>query len=201
MISSACASNDGRCSAAPLLGWVGAVSRNSLCGRPYPAIIAASPHVLSVSKTFDAVCRLAEIVLLMESRAHHTKLALAEAALGVAFRRACKHIGTRCGLFELHTSTNRFLSHSQVVWDSRRMLPRYAQDFCDLLAAHVRSSQSVVCRTLDPVSANCPLTCRRKRPLTTGNRPPEKLSRELLVLVAHPDPRPIISDGLGNQAH
>ena len=25
-----------------------------------------------------------------------------------------------------------------VVWDKRRVLPRYAQDFCELLAAHMR---------------------------------------------------------------
>ncbi len=76
--------------------------------------------------------------VLIESRAEHTKLALAEAGLGVAI------ISTTVQTHRYNLRTVRItykrkpiLEPLAVVWDKRRMLPRYAQDFCELLAAHM----------------------------------------------------------------
>jgi DNA-binding transcriptional LysR family regulator len=95
----------------------------------------------SARKKFDAICRLAGLKpnILIESRAHHTKLALAEAGLGVAI------ISTTVQTHRYRLRTIRITYKRKpiqeplaVVWDKRRVLPRYAQDFCELLAAHMR---------------------------------------------------------------
>jgi DNA-binding transcriptional LysR family regulator len=92
-------------------------------------------------KQWDAICRVARLKLnvLIESRAEHTKLALAEAGLGVAV------ISTTVQTHRYNLRTVRITYKRQpileplaVVWDKRRTLPRYAQDFCELLAAHMR---------------------------------------------------------------
>jgi DNA-binding transcriptional LysR family regulator len=92
-------------------------------------------------KTFDAVCRLAGIKpnILMESSAQHTKLALAEAGLGVAVIASIVQTH-RYALRSVQITYKRkpILNPVAVVWDKRRILPRYAQDFCELLAAHMR---------------------------------------------------------------
>ena len=89
---------------------------------------------------FDAICRLAGIKpnILIESRAEHTKLALAEAGLGVAV------ISTTVQTHRYKLRTVRITYKRQpileplaVVWNKRRVLPRYAQDFCESLAAHM----------------------------------------------------------------
>ena len=89
---------------------------------------------------FDAICRLAGIKpnILIESRAEHTKLALAEAGLGIAI------ISTTVQTHRYQLRTVRItykrepiLEPLAVVWDKRRVLPRYAHDFCETLAAHM----------------------------------------------------------------
>jgi len=105
----------------------------------YPLLLQDSGFVLR--KTFDAVCRLARLTpnILIESRAPHALLALAEAGLGVAIIPST----VRTHRFTLRivriTYKGKPLRDPQaVVWDKRRALPRYAQDFCELLAAHMR---------------------------------------------------------------
>jgi DNA-binding transcriptional LysR family regulator len=105
----------------------------------HPLLLLDSAFVLR--KTFDAICRLAKLKpnILIESRAPHTLLALAEAGRGVAI------IGSAT---QTHRYTLRTVSITYkckpirfplaVVWDKRRVLPRYAQDFCESLAAHMR---------------------------------------------------------------
>jgi DNA-binding transcriptional LysR family regulator len=93
-----------------------------------------------VRRTFDAVCRLAGLKpdVLLESRSPSNLLALAEAGHGVA-------------IIPSIVPTHRYalrtvcIAHEGkpireplgVVWDKRRVLPRYAQDFAELIAAHV----------------------------------------------------------------
>ncbi len=94
-----------------------------------------------VRKTFDAVCRLARLKpnILIESRAPSNLLALAEAGHGVAIIPS---------VVQTHRYTLRIVRITYerqplreplaVVWDKRRALPRYAKDFSELLAAHMR---------------------------------------------------------------
>ena len=92
-------------------------------------------------KQWDTICRLAGVTpnLLLESRAEHTKLALAEAGLGVAIISTT--VQTHRYDLRLLQITHRGKPISEplaVVWDRRRSLPRYAQHFCESLAAHMR---------------------------------------------------------------
>src|SRR5262245_53424975 len=89
---------------------------------------------------FDAICRRAGLRpnILMESRAHHTMLALAEAGLGIAIISTT--VQTHRYTLRLVRVTYRgkpILEPLAVIWDKRRSLPRYARDFCELLAAHM----------------------------------------------------------------
>jgi DNA-binding transcriptional LysR family regulator len=106
---------------------------------PHPLLLMDSGFV--VRKTFDAACRLARLKpnILIESRAPSNLLALAEAGHGVAIIPS---------VVPTHRYTLRVMriTHERkplreplgVVWDKRRVLPRYAQDFSELLAAHMR---------------------------------------------------------------
>lgn len=92
---------------------------------------------------FDAACRLSRTRpnIFMESGAPHTVLALAAAGHGIALVPSSVHIDRR----RLHMA--RVLYRRQplrvmlaLLWDKRRSLPRYAEDFCDVLAAHLRTA-------------------------------------------------------------
>jgi DNA-binding transcriptional LysR family regulator len=91
-------------------------------------------------RTLDATCRLAglEPNVFFESRTPHTLLAMAERGHGVAIVPSAVQISR----YALHVSavTHRgkpVRERLAVFWDARRTLPRYAIEFCALLAAHV----------------------------------------------------------------
>ena len=95
-----------------------------------------------VRKTFDAVCRLAKVKpkIAMESRAPSNLLALAEAGHGVAVIPSV--VLTHRYKLRVARITHEgkpLREPLSIMWDSRRVLPRYAQDFCALLATHMRS--------------------------------------------------------------
>jgi DNA-binding transcriptional LysR family regulator len=105
----------------------------------YPLLLPDSSF--AVRKTFDAVCSLARLKpnILIESRAPHTLLAFAEAGHGVAVIPS----GLRTHRYALRTVRIKYKGKPlreplAVVWDKRRVLPRYASDFSELLAAHMR---------------------------------------------------------------
>jgi DNA-binding transcriptional LysR family regulator len=110
----------------------------------YPLLLLDSGFV--GRKTFDAVCRLARLKpnILVESRAPHTLLALAEAGLGIAIvPSAIRTHRYRLHIVRIAYKRKAIKDARAVVWDKRRVLPRYAKDFCQLLAAHVRESSSI----------------------------------------------------------
>jgi DNA-binding transcriptional LysR family regulator len=105
----------------------------------YPLLLPDSSF--AVRRAFDAVCSLARLKpnILIESRAPHTLLAFAEAGHGVAVIPS----GLRTHRYALHTVRITYKGKPlreplAVVWDKRRVLPRYASDFSELLAAHMR---------------------------------------------------------------
>src|SRR5262245_11267927 len=91
---------------------------------PHPLLLLDSGY--SVRRLFDAACRVADVEpnILLESRAPHTLLALAEAGQGVAIIPSV--LRTRKPL------RDRFV----IQWDKRRSMPSYAQNFCAALAAY-----------------------------------------------------------------
>ena len=98
-----------------------------------------------IRRTFDAVCRLAKIepTIVMESRVPSNLLALAEAGHGVAVVPSV----VMTHRHKLRTARivheGKFLREPlSIMWDSRRALPRYARDFCEMLALHMNRIRS-----------------------------------------------------------
>lgn len=136
----------------------------------HPLLLLDSGFV--VRKTFDTVCRHARLKpnILFESGVPHNLLAFAEAGLGVAVIPS---------VVRTHRYTLRLarITHERkplreplaVVWDKRRALPRYVQDFCETLAAHIRELSSSTTqrpapkpeglkKRRGPARIKCPLT-------------------------------------------
>lgn len=94
-----------------------------------------------VRTTFDAACRLAGVKpsIFIESRTPHALLALAEAGHGLAIVPSV--LPTNRYRLQIARITHRrkpLREAYAVLWDRRRVLPPYARDFCESLAAHVR---------------------------------------------------------------
>lgn len=108
--------------------------------------LAAHPLLLLdpgfvVRKTFDAVCRLAKLKpqIVIESRAPSNLLALAEAGHGVAVIPSV--VLTHRYKLRIARITHEgkpLREPLSIMWDKRRMLPRYGKEFCELLASHMR---------------------------------------------------------------
>lgn len=105
----------------------------------YPLLLLNSGFVTRT--LFDAACRLSRIRpnIFMESGAPHTVLALAERGHGIAMVPSSVRIDRR-KLESARVSHRRQLLRLMLalLWDKRRALPRYARDFCGVLAAHLR---------------------------------------------------------------
>jgi DNA-binding transcriptional LysR family regulator len=108
--------------------------------------IASHPVLLPDSsfnarKILDAVCQRARLDLdiRFESRSLEALLALAESGTGIAIVttaiRADHYALRMVRIVDRRTSIK---IPQAIVWDKRRMLPRYARDFCDMLAAEMR---------------------------------------------------------------
>jgi DNA-binding transcriptional LysR family regulator len=106
---------------------------------PYPLLLLDTSFF--VRNTFDAACRLAGVKpnIFIESHTPHALLALAEAGHGVAIVPSV--LPTHRYRVRVARITHRrgpLREPLTVVWDKRRILPPYAKDFCELLAAHMR---------------------------------------------------------------
>lgn len=127
----------------------------AVCARPLQLgrggmidIAALAPHPLllldsgySVRRLFDATCRIAhfEPSILLESRAPHILLALAEAGQGVAIiqsiLRTDRH---RLNIARVTHHGKPVRDRFVIQWDKRRSMPAYAENFRDALAAYMR---------------------------------------------------------------
>jgi DNA-binding transcriptional LysR family regulator len=104
----------------------------------YPLLLLDSGY--TARKRFDAICHLAKLKpeVLIESRAPHTLLALAEAGLGIAIVPSTM----RTYRYKVRISRITYMGKALsvpigIAWDRRRPLTRYAKEFCELLAAHM----------------------------------------------------------------
>jgi DNA-binding transcriptional LysR family regulator len=106
---------------------------------PHPLLLLDSGY--SVRRLFDAACRVADVEpnVLLESRAPHTLLALAEAGQGVAIIPSVLRTD-RYGLRVARVTHRRKPLRDRFViqWDKRRPMPSYAQNFCAALGAYMR---------------------------------------------------------------
>jgi DNA-binding transcriptional LysR family regulator len=110
-------------------------------------------------RAFDAASRLAGLkpTIKFESRNPHTLLALAEAGHGVAIvpsQLQCRRYQLRIvGL----TYQGRALREPLTIsWDKRRPLPRFATDYCTMLASYMRETFPVS----RPTAPKSPITKR-----------------------------------------
>jgi DNA-binding transcriptional LysR family regulator len=124
----------------------------------HPLLLLDSGY--SVRKMFDAACRLAgvEPKVLVESRAPHTLLALAEAGHGVAIIPSI--LATDRYILRIVRVVHRRepLREGLIIqWDKRRPIPSYTESFCDLLAEHM----SEVLPITQPSASNTAAAPRR----------------------------------------
>src|SRR5947209_11700417 len=123
----------------------------------YPLLLLDSGY--SVRRLFNAACRVADVEpnILLESRAPHTLLALAEAGQGVAIIPSVLRTDRYRLKIARVTHRRKPLRDRYVIqWDKRRPMPSYAQNFCAALAEYMREVLPI---TLPSSSA----ATRRKR--------------------------------------
>jgi DNA-binding transcriptional LysR family regulator len=116
-------------------------------------------------RAFDAASRMAGLKpkIMFESRSPHTLLALAEAGHGIAIVPS----QLQCWRYELRivglTHRRRVLQEPLTIsWDKRRPLPRFATDYCAMLAAHMRKTFPIT-RPTEPAVAKASVRSRAKR--------------------------------------
>ncbi|WFU30910.1 LysR family transcriptional regulator [Bradyrhizobium brasilense] len=116
-------------------------------------------------RAFDAASRMAGLKpkVMLESRSPHTLLALAEAGHGVAIVPS----QLQCWRYELRivglTHRRRVLQEPLTIsWDKRRPLPRFATDYCAMLAAHMRETFPIT-RPTEPAAAKASVRTRARR--------------------------------------
>ncbi|MFL6305080.1 MAG: LysR family transcriptional regulator [Candidatus Sulfotelmatobacter sp.] len=143
---------------------------------PHPLLLLDSGY--SVRRLFNAACRVADVEpnVLLESRAPHTLLALAEAGQGVAVIPSVLRTDRYRLRIARVTHRRKPLRDRYVIqWDKRRPMPSYAQSFCALLAAYMREILPIT----RPSSRQRPgahgdnsrLRCRLAAPIRSRSRP------------------------------
>ena len=120
------------------LGADGSVEIASLASYP---LLQATPD-FAMRRNFDAACRLAGFTPnnVLESRAPHALLAMAEAGHGVAIIPSALRIHRyRVRVLRVTYRGKPLDEPLTVLSDKRRPLPAYAKVFCEMLAEHVRT--------------------------------------------------------------
>ena len=119
------------------LGHAGLIDIGRLAS--YPLLLPDPGY--SIRRLFDAACRLADVEpnILLESRAPHTLLALAEVGQGVAIIPSLQRTD-RYNLRIVRVTHRRKPIQERVAiqWDKRRPLPGYAESFCEALFDYMR---------------------------------------------------------------
>ncbi len=119
------------------LGRAGVIDIGRLAS--YPLLLLESGY--SIRRLFDAACRLADVEpdILLESRAPHTLLALAEAGQGVAIIPSLLQTNRhKLGIVRVTHRRKPIRERFAIQWDKRRPLPPYAESFCEALAEYMR---------------------------------------------------------------
>jgi LysR family transcriptional regulator, nitrogen assimilation regulatory protein len=105
----------------------------------HPLLLLDSGY--SVRRLFNAACRVADVEpdILLESRAPHTLLALAEARQGIAVIPSVLRTDRyRLNIARITHRRKPLRDRYVIQWDKRRPMPSYAENFCAALAAYMR---------------------------------------------------------------
>jgi DNA-binding transcriptional LysR family regulator len=119
------------------LGRTGVIDVRDLAS--YPLLLLDPGY--SVRILFDAACRLADVRpnVLLESRAPHTLLALAEIGHGVAIIPSLQRTDRYAVRIARVTLGRKPVQERvSIQWDRRRRLPPYAVGFCEALAEYMQ---------------------------------------------------------------
>src|SRR5437899_9057346 len=152
------------CRPSLLLGRGGVVDIVSLA--PHPLLLLDPGY--SVRRMFNAACRLAGVEpnILLESRAPHTLLALAEAGHGVAIIPSLLRTDRYALRIVRVTHGRKPLRERLVIqWDKRRPMPPYGESFCAAVAEYM----SAVLPITQP-SASKPVAARKQAAVRTRHR-------------------------------
>lgn len=104
----------------------------------YPLLLLESGY--SIRRLFNAACRFADVEpnILLESRAPHTLLALAETGLGVAIVPSLLRTDRyRLRIVRVTHQGKPIQERYAIQWDKRRPMPPYAASFCEALAEYM----------------------------------------------------------------
>ena len=126
------------CAASLELGHAGFVDIGRLAS--YPLLLLDPGY--SIRRLFDAACRLADVEpnILLESRAPHTLLALAEVGQGVAIIPSLQRTDRyTLRIVRVTHSRKPIRERVAIQWDRRRRLPSYAVAFCETLAEYMHT--------------------------------------------------------------
>jgi LysR family nitrogen assimilation transcriptional regulator len=125
------------CASSVQLGTAGMIDIGRLVS--YPLLLLDTGY--SIRRLFNAACRLAHVEpnILLESRAPHILLALAEAGQGVAIIPSLLRTD-RYTLSIVRVTHRRspLRDRFAIQWDNRRPIPPYAKSFCEALAKYMR---------------------------------------------------------------
>jgi LysR family transcriptional regulator, nitrogen assimilation regulatory protein len=124
------------CAPSRRLGHAGMIDIGNLAA--YPLLLLESGY--SVRRVFNAACRLAGVEpnVLLESRAPHTVLALAEAGHGIAIIPSLLRTDRYALRIVRVMHGRKPLQEGLVIqWDKRRPMPPYAESFCEALAKYM----------------------------------------------------------------
>ena len=119
------------------LGKAGVITIEDLAS--YPLLL---PSGYSVRRLFDAACCLAKAHprIMLESRASHTLLTLAEAGQGVAIVPSLQRTDRyKVRVARITHGGKPIRERVAIQWDGRRPLPPYAVTFCDHLARYMHT--------------------------------------------------------------
>jgi DNA-binding transcriptional LysR family regulator len=119
------------------LGRAGVITIENLASHPL-----LLPSGYSVRRLFDAACCLAKVHprIMLESRASHTLLTLAEAGQGVAIVPSLQRTDRYKVRVARITHNGKFIRERVAIqWDRRRPLPPYAVTFCEHLTRYMHA--------------------------------------------------------------
>jgi DNA-binding transcriptional LysR family regulator len=153
------------------LGHAGTIDIGRLAS--YPLLLLDPGY--SIRRLFDAACRLADVEpnIVLESRAPHTLLTLAEAGQGVAIIPSVLRT-------DRHTLRIVRVTHRRkpvreryaIQWDRRRPMPPYAESFCEALAEYMRQILPITRPSIEgSAAARKPRVLRSLRAAPNFTRP------------------------------
>jgi DNA-binding transcriptional LysR family regulator len=139
----------------------------------YPLLLLDSGY--SIRRLFNAACRLADVEpnIVLESRAPHTLLALAEAGQGVAIIPSILRTDRHTLRIVRVTHRRKPLRERYAIqWDKRRPMAPYAESFCEALAEYMRQVLPITRPSIDEsAAARKPRVLRRLRGAPNFTRP------------------------------